>query len=58
MTMADPEIPEVRAELQRGDRPEAAATYAGLGGRIGALKYLWAAFAVAVIAILAFVLLG
>jgi hypothetical protein len=56
--MADPEIPEVRAELQREDRPEAAATYAGSGRRLGTVKYLWAAFAFAVIAILAFVLIG
>jgi hypothetical protein len=56
--MADPEIPEVRAELQREDRPEAATTYAGPHARIGAVKYLWAAFAVTIIAILAFVLIG
>jgi hypothetical protein len=56
--MADPEIPEVRAELQREDRPEAAATYAGPYGRIGAHKFLWAAFVVAVVAILALVLFG
>jgi hypothetical protein len=56
--MADPEIPEVRAELQREDRPEAAATYAGPHGRLGAHKFLWAAFVVTVIAILALVLFG
>jgi hypothetical protein len=51
--MADPEIPEVRAELQREDRPAADASYAGQHGRVGARKWLWLAFAIAVIAVIA-----
>lgn len=53
--MADPEIPEVRAELQREDRPRAAASYAGRERQsLGVRPYLWAAFLIAVIAIIAF----
>lgn len=52
--MADPEVPEVRAELMREDRPEAHADYSTMG----VLKYMWAAFAVLVIAIIAFAIFG
>jgi hypothetical protein len=53
--MADPEIPGVRAEIQREDRPYADASYAGQHRQgLGIRPYLWAAFLIAVIAIIAF----
>ncbi len=51
--MADPEIPEVRAEIQREDRPAAHARYDNAAGGIGAKKWLWLAFAVAIVAVIA-----
>lgn len=53
--MADPEIPEVRAEMQRDDRPFADATYAGRRRQgLGVRPFLWLAFVLAVIAIIAY----
>jgi hypothetical protein len=52
--MAD-EIPEMRAEMQRDDRPSANASYAGQHRRgLGMRPYLWVAFVLAVIAIIAY----
>jgi hypothetical protein len=52
--MAD-EIPEVRAEIQREDRPFADASYAGQQRQgLGVRPYLWVAFVLAVIAIIAY----
>lgn len=52
--MAD-EIPEVRAEMQRDDRPSANASYAGQHRQgLGMRPYLWVAFVLAVIAIIAY----
>lgn len=50
--MADPEIPEVRAELQRKDRPQARPGYDKPPPRLGARAWLWAAFLLIVIAII------
>ena len=50
--MADPEIPEVRAEIQREDRPQAHASYPGVG------KWIWLILAAAAVAVIAGVLLG
>lgn len=53
--MADSELPEVRAEMQRDNRPLADASYAGQNRQgLGIRPYLWAAFLIAVIAIIAF----
>jgi hypothetical protein len=47
--MADPEIPEVRAERQRQDRPGANARY---DRSLGAKPWLWVGFVVIVAAII------
>lgn len=52
--MADPEVPELRAELQREDRPGARNRYDQPPPSLGAMKWLWLAFAIAVIAVIAF----
>jgi hypothetical protein len=54
LLMADPELPEVRAEMMREDRPDAHADYASMN----VLKYMWAGFAIAVVAIIAFAIFG
>lgn len=51
--MADPEIPEVRAEIQREDRPQARSDYDEAPPKLGAKLWLWGAFVVAVIAVIA-----
>jgi hypothetical protein len=51
--MAEPEMPEVRAEQQRQDRPDAPARYDRVGRGLGARPWVWAAFALAVAAVIA-----
>ena len=53
--MADPEIPEVRAEIQREDRPQAAPRYDKAPPPLGPKIWLWVAFAVAIVAVIALV---
>lgn len=49
--MADPEIPEVRAEIQREDRPAADPRYDRRPASIGGHLWLWAAFAAAIVVV-------
>jgi len=56
--MAEPEIPEVRAEIQREDRPLADATYAGQHRSTSTVKWLGLVLALAVVAVIAGILLG
>lgn len=51
--MADPEVPELRAELQREDRPSTRNAYDQAPPRLERRVWLWLAFAVAVIAVIA-----
>jgi hypothetical protein len=53
--MADPEIPEVRGEIQREDRPQAAPRYDKAPPPLGPKIWLWVAFAVAIVAVIALV---
>jgi hypothetical protein len=52
--MADPEVPELRAELQREDRPDTRNRYDQAPPRLGPKMVLWALFVAAVIGVIAF----
>jgi hypothetical protein len=56
--MAEPEIPEVRAEIQREDRPFADPTYAGQRRGASTAKWIGLILALVIVAVLAGVLLS